>query len=142
MVGPYSALVNITGKVKRPMFYEMKRTESVGTLIKYAGGFTGDAYEGTVRLIRKKGGEHSIYSLDEFERSTFQLEDGDSLSVDSVLTRFRNMVEVRGAVFRPGMYQVGGNISTVRQLLERAGGVTEDAFTVRAVMHRRSPCGP
>ena len=139
VVGPYSAQVNITGKVKRPMFYEMKRTESVGTLIKYAGGFTGDAYEGTVRLIRKKGGEHSIYSLDEFERSTFQLEDGDSLSVDSVLTRFRNMVEVRGAVFRPGMYQVGGNISTVRQLLERAGGVTEDAFTVRAVMHRRKP---
>ena len=139
VVGPYEALVNIVGKVKRPMFYEMKRTESVATLIKYAGGFAGDAYEGTVRLIRKRGGEHSIYSLDEFERSTFQLEDGDSLTVDSVLTRFRNMVEIRGAVFRPGMYQVGGNISTVRQLLERAGGVTEDAFTVRAVMHRRKP---
>ena len=137
IVGPYDCLVNITGKVKRPMYYEMTKKESVATLIKYAGGFTGDAYEGNVRLIRKRGGEMSIYSLDEFERGTFQLEDGDSLSIDSVLPRFRNMVEVKGAVYRPGMYQMDGNINTVRQLLEVVGGVTEDAFLARAVMHRR-----
>jgi len=137
MVGPYDCLVNITGKVKRPMFYEMKRTESVGTLIKYSGGFTGDAYQKMVRLIRKSEGELSVYSLDEFERGSFQLTDGDSVSVDSVLDRYRNMVEVKGAVFRPGMYQMDGNITTVGQLIAAAGGITEDAFTNRAVMHRR-----
>lgn len=137
IVGPYDCLVNITGKVKRPMYYEMKKQESVATLIKYAGGFSGDAYEGSVRLIRKTGGEMSIYNLDEFERSSFHLADGDSLAVDSVLPRFRNMVEVKGAVFRPGMYQMDGSINTVRQLLKAVGGVTEDAFTARAVMHRR-----
>ena len=137
IVGPYDCLVNITGKVKRPMFYEMKGNESVGTLIKYAGGFTGDAYEKSIRLIRKTGGMYSVFSIDEFERDKFQLADGDSLAIDSVLDRFRNMVEVRGAVFRPGMYQMDGSINTVRELIVQAGGVTEDAITARAVMHRR-----
>ncbi len=137
IVNPYDCLVNVTGKVKRPMYYEMKPNESVATLIKYAGGFTGDAYQKTVRLVRKTGGMLSVHSIDEFERSSFQLQDGDSLSVDSALDRYSNMVEVRGAVFRPGMYQVDGSISTVRQLIERAGGLSEDAVKTRGVMHRR-----
>lgn len=136
MVGEYDCLVNITGKVKRPMFYEMKRNESVGTILRYAGGFTGDAYKKTIRLIRKAGTQYSIYNVDEFEQNTFKLEDEDSLSVDSILPRFQNMVEIKGAVFRPGMYQVGGNISSVKQLIESAEGVTEEAFTPHAVMHR------
>lgn len=137
MVGPYDCLVDITGKVKRPMYYEMKTTESVGTLLKYAGGFAGDAYRDVIRLIRKSEGELTIYSLDEFERNKFQLTDGDSVYVDSVLARYRNMVEVKGSVFRPGMYQMDGTVTTVRQLIQMAGGLTEDAFTARAVMHRR-----
>lgn len=136
IVGEYDCLVNITGKVKRPMFYEMKRNESVGTVLKYAGGFTGDAYKKTVRLVRKAGTQYSVYNVGEFEQNSFKLEDEDSLSVDSVLPRFQNMVEVRGAVFRPGMYQVGGEISSVKQLIEHAEGVTEEAFTPHAVMHR------
>jgi protein involved in polysaccharide export with SLBB domain len=141
IVNPYNCLVNITGKVKRPMYYEMKSNESVATLIKYAGGFTGDAYRDQVRLVRKGGsnGRHEVYTIDEFERSNFQLADEDSVYVDSVLNRYSNMVEVRGAVFRPGMYQVDGNISTVRQLIEQAGGMTENAVKVRGVMHRRRP---
>lgn len=138
VVSPYEALVCITGKVKRPMYYEMKTNESVGTLIKYAGGFRGDAYQDVIRLVRKQGGQMSVYSIDEFERNGFQLADEDSISVDSVLERYSNMVEVKGAVFRPGMYQMNGSISTVSQLLEAAGGPTEDAFTNRAVMHRRA----
>lgn len=136
MVGEYDCLVNITGKVKRPMFYEMKRSESVGTILKYAGGFTGDAYKKSIRLVRKAGTQYSVYNVGEFEQNTFKLEDEDSLSVDSILPRFQNMVELKGAVFRPGMYQVGGSISSVRQLIESADGVTEEAFTPHAVMHR------
>lgn len=136
IVNPYECLVNVTGKVKRPMFYEMKPNESVGTLIKYAGGFAGDAYRKSVRLIRKTGNMKSVFTVDEFEQSEFKLADADSVFVDSVLDRFSNMVEVKGAVFRPGMYQVDGNVATVRQLIERAGGVTEDAILTRGVMHR------
>lgn len=135
-VGPYDCLVNITGKVKRPMYYEMKRNESVGTLLKYAGGFTGDAYKKSVRIVRKTGREYSVYNVDEFDMSAFHLADEDSVSVDSILPRFSNMVEIKGAVFRPGMYQVGGDINSVKTLIEYADGLREEAFTARAVMHR------
>lgn len=135
-VGAYDCLVNITGKVKRPMFYEMKKNESVATLLKYAGGFTGDAYKKSVRLVRKTGREYSVYNIDEFDMGAFQLADADSVSVDSILPRFSNMVEIKGAVFRPGMYQVGGDINSVRSLIEKADGLMEEAFTARAVMHR------
>lgn len=137
IVGPYECLVNVTGKVKRPMYYEMKSKESVGTLITYAGGFTGDAYQGAVHLMRKSGGKLSVYSIDDFERNSFQLADGDSVSVDSTLNRYTNMVEVKGAVMRPGMFQMDGSITTVRQLIEAAGGLSEDAFTARGMIHRR-----
>ena len=135
-VSPYEALVNITGKVKRPMFYEMKTTESAATLLRYAGGFTGDAYTKAIRVNRKAGAGYSVFSIGEFDMSGFKLMDEDSVSVDSTLNRYQNMVEIRGAVFRPGMYQVGGEINTVKTLVEAAAGVTEEAISQHAVMHR------
>ena len=135
-VSPYEALVNITGKVKRPMFYEMKKTESAATLLKYAGGFTGDAYTKAIRVNRKAGAGYSVFSVGEFDLNSFKLMDEDSVSVDSTLARYQNMVEIRGAVMRPGMYQVGGNISTVKALVEAAAGLKEGAIAQHAVMHR------
>ena len=139
VVSPYDCLVNIAGKVKRPMYYEMKNSESVGTLLRYAGGFTGDAYKKSVRVIRKTGREYSIYNVGEFDFNSFKLSDQDSLTVDSVIPRFENMVEIKGSVFRPGMYQVGGEINTVKSLIEHAEGLKEEAFTAHAVMHRMLP---
>ena len=135
-VSPYEALVNITGKVKRPMFYEMKKTESAATLIRYAGGFTGDAYTKAVRVNRKAGHQYSVFSVGEFDLNGFKLMDEDSVSVDSTFNRYQNMVEVKGAVFRPGMYQVGGHICTVKALIEAADGLKENAVSHHAVMHR------
>ena len=135
-VSPYAALVNITGKVKRPMFYEMKENESAATLLRYAGGFTGDAYTKAIRVNRKAGASYSVFSIGEFDMNSFKLMDEDSVSVDSTLNRYQNMVEIRGAVFRPGMYQVGGEINSVKALVEAAAGVTEEAISQHAVMHR------
>ena len=136
VVGAYDCLVNITGKVKRPMYYEMKSTESVGTLINYAGGFAGDAYRKSVRIVRKSGSQYSVHNVNEFDMASFRMADNDSVSVDSILPRYSNMVEIKGAVFRPGMYQIGDDIYSVKTLLEHAEGVTEEAFTAHAVMHR------
>ena len=136
VVGPYDCLVTITGKVKRPMIYEMKKNESVNSLLKYSGGFTGDAYKKSVRVNRKTGRERSVYNVEEFDFSSFRIDDGDSVSVDSILPRYANTVEIKGAVFRPGMYNIGDQINSVRTLVEHAEGLTEDAFTARAVMHR------
>jgi protein involved in polysaccharide export with SLBB domain len=135
-VAPYEALVNITGKVKRPMFYEMKKTESAATLLRYAGGFTGDAYTKAIRINRKAGAGYSVFSVGEFDMNSFKLMDEDSVSVDSTIVRYQNMVEIKGAIFRPGMYQVGGDISTVKGLVEAAAGLTEGAIGQHAVMHR------
>ncbi|MCQ2257954.1 MAG: SLBB domain-containing protein [Bacteroidaceae bacterium] len=137
LVGPYDALVEIRGKVKRPMFYEMKKNESLKTILSYSGGFTGDAYKKSIRVTRKNGAEYSIHTVGEFDWSSFTLCDGDSVTIDSVVARYSNMVEVRGAVFHSGMYQMDGKINTVRELVKAAEGLREDAFTARAVMHRQ-----
>ena len=136
-VDAYDCLVDITGKVKRPMVYEMKSNESLATLLKYAGGFAGDAYEDVVHVVRKKGGRFSVYSLDEYSRADFHMCDGDSVAVDSTLNRYTNMVEAKGAVMRPGKYQYGSNITTVSQLLATAGGLAENAYAEHAILRRR-----
>lgn len=136
VVGPYDCLVNITGKVKRPMFYEMKQNESIASLLKYSGNFTGDAYRKSVRVFRKSGNEHAVFNVGEFDFASFRIADGDSVSVDSVLQRYKNTVELKGAVFRPGMYNLGEQVNSVRSLIAQADGVTEAAFTNRAVIHR------
>lgn len=135
-VGVYDCLVGITGNVKRPMFYEMRKNESVATLIKYAGGFTSEANKKSVRLTREAGDRYAIYNVDEFDMSSFQLEDGDAVAVDGMINRYENMVEIKGAVFRPGQFNLNSNMNTVRSLIEAAEGLTEDAFTSHAIIHR------
>ena len=135
-VGSYDCLVDIEGRVKNPMYYEMRSRESVGTLIKYAGGFTGDAYKKAVRLVRQTGEMRSVHTIGEFDMSSFNLADGDSVTVDAILDRFENMVEIKGAVFRPAQYELGSEINTVKSLIKAADGVTEDAFTAHAVLTR------
>lgn len=136
VVGPYDCLVNISGKVKRPMFYEMKQSESIASLLKYAGNFSGDAYRKTVRVNRKTGKEYAVFNVGEFDFSSFRIADGDSVSVDSIIPRYSNTVELKGAVFRPGLYNIGEQVNSVRSLIEHADGLKEEAFTNRAVIHR------
>jgi len=136
IVGAYDCLISIDGKVKRPMFYEMKKNESIAKLLEYSGGFTGDAYTKSVRVLRKTGRDLSVYNVDEASMASFNVADEDEVKVDSVIQRYSNAVEIKGAVFRPGIYQIGGKINTVKSLVEYAEGVTEDAFTAHAVMHR------
>ena len=135
-VEPYESLVGITGNVKRPMFYEMRKNESVATLLKYAGGFTGDAHKKSVRLVRQTGERYQVYNVNEFDMATFKLADGDAITVDGILNRFENMVEIKGAVFRPGQFHLGEGVTSVRSLVQAAEGLTEDAYTGRAVLHR------
>ena len=135
-VGAYDCLVGITGNVKRSMFYEMRKDESVATLLKYAGGFTGDAYTKSVRLTRQTGERYQVYNVNEFDMASFKIADGDAVVVDGMLNRYENMVEVKGAVFRPGQFQLGAGINSVKTLIQAAEGLTEDAFTSHAVLHR------
>ena len=139
IVPPYQNLVAVSGKVKRPLIYEMKEGEAMADLLDFAGGFTGDAYKEAVRVIRKSGREYQVFNVEKTGFAQFTLTDGDEIAVDSVLARFENRVEIRGAVYRAGMYALDGQVSTVRQLIEKAEGVRDDAFLNRAVLYRDMP---
>lgn len=136
IVPTYEMLVNIEGNVKRPMFYEMKEGETVKTLIDYAGNFTSDAYTKNLRITRQNGKEYQVLTVDDIDYSVFKLTDGDILNISAMLERFENKLEIKGAVYRPGIYQFGGQLNTVKQLVEKAEGVMGDAFLARAVLHR------
>lgn len=138
-VGPYDCMVDISGNVKRPMVFEMRKNESVKTLLDYAGGFSANAYKDQIRLIRRSGRLKTVYNIKEFDMNGFKVADGDSLSVDSMLDRYENMVEVRGAVFRSGMYRLGQEVTSVKSLIEAADGLMEEAMTSHAVIRRVKP---
>ena len=138
-VGPYESIVDISGRVKRPMAYELRKNESLSTLLKYSGGFASDAYKKSLRVLRKNGRMKTVFNVEEFEMQDFKMFDGDSVNVDSIIDRFENMVEVKGAVYRPGMYQLGEKVSSVRSLIDNADGLTEEAMVSRAVLRRMKP---
>nr|WP_245904101.1 SLBB domain-containing protein [Dysgonomonas alginatilytica] len=136
IVPPYISLVNMSGKVKRPMLYEMTSKETLEDLISYAGGFTGDAYTKSVRVVRESGGENKIFTLGENEYSDFTLGDKDVVSIGSGLDLYENRVEIKGAIYRTGYYEIGKNITTVKQLIAAADGLRGDAFLNRAILTR------
>ena len=132
----YLSLVNIEGSVKRPMYYEMKDGETVQDLLDYAGGFAGDAYRSNINVVRQNGVEYQVYTVDSNLFSAFILKDGDALTVGALIDRYENKLEVKGAVYRPGIYQLGDGIRTVSELIAKADGLKGDAFTNRALIHR------
>ena len=132
----YVSRVNIEGSVKRPMFYEMKEGETVQNILDYAGGFTGDAYRTNVNLVRQNGVEYQVFTVDSPLYSAFILKDGDALTVGTLIDRYENRLEVKGAVYRPGVYQLSEEINTITQLIAKADGLKGDAFTDRVLIHR------
>lgn len=136
IVPPYVSMVNISGKVKRPMFYEMKERETLNDILKYSGGFASDGYTEKIYLSRTSGGYNKAYTIASENFSQFILNDGDSISIKSGLNLFDNRVEIKGAVYRPGYYELGKNINTVKELVDAASGLKGNAFTNRAIITR------
>ncbi len=139
IVPAYSELVNVEGNVKRPMYYELKPTETVADLLEFAGGFAGDAYSGMVRLERQNGLENELFNIDKNQFDSYRLKDGDIVTIGTVIDRYSNRAELKGAVNRPGVYAIGTDIKTMRDLIAKAGGLSEDAYMPRAIIYRESP---
>ncbi|WP_286643134.1 SLBB domain-containing protein [Duncaniella freteri] len=139
IVPPYEQLVSIDGNVKRPMYYEIKPDETIKTILDYAGGFTGDAYSGMVRLERQSGTENELYNIERGEFCSYRLKDGDMITVGTILDRYANRVELKGAVYRPGMFAIGRDIRTVSDLIRKADGLTDNAYDDRALLYREGP---
>lgn len=139
IVPPYNQLVSIDGNVKRPMYYEIKPDETIKDILDFAGGFTGDAYEGMVRLNRQTGTENELYNIERGEFTSYRLKDGDIITVGTILDRYANRVELKGAVYRPGMFAIGSDVVTVGDLVRKADGLTDDAYTERVLLYREGP---
>ena len=137
IVPAYDVLVKIDGKVKRPMRFEMKKDENLSTLISYAGGFEADAYTRSLRVVRQNGQEYEVNTVKDLDYSVYKMRNGDVVTAEAILNRFTNKLEIRGAVYRPGIYQLNGKLNTVRELVNEAQGLTGDAFLNRAVLYRQ-----
>ena len=137
IVPAYDVLVKISGKVKRPMRFEMKKGESLSTLITYAGGFDADAYTRSLRVVRQNGEEYEVNTVKDMDYSIYKMRNGDVVTAEAILNRFTNKLEIRGAVYRPGIYQLSGKLNTIRELVNEAQGLTGDAFLNRAVLYRQ-----
>ncbi len=139
IVPTYSELVEVEGNVKRPMFYELKPNESISKLIEYAGGFSGDAYSDVVKVTRQNGIEKELSTVNKNQFPSYLLHDGDLVTVGMVTDLFTNQVEISGSVYRPGTYAISDNMQTLRQLIQTAEGLTDDAFLDRALIYREKP---
>lgn len=138
-VEPYSKRVQIIGEVKRPMIYELKSTENLSSIIKFAGDFTSNAYRKNLNITRKGDTEMQIFTVETDDFDKFDLKDGDVVSIGDILDRYENRVSIEGSVFRPGSYAIGEKIQTVKDLVKYAEGPMEDAFLARALLYRQNP---
>ena len=138
-VTAYGKLVEMSGEVKRPMFYEMRSGETVADVIDFAGGFTNTANSRVVSVTRRQGGMYQSFTVESKDFDKFVVEDGDVVSVAGSIERHENRVEIKGAVYREGFYAIDEQTRTLKQLIARADGLREDAFMQRAVLYREKP---
>lgn len=136
IVQPYENLVKVAGKIKRPRIYELKRGETAGDLLAYAGGFMGEAYKDNLTVNRKSGRMMSVHSVPTDDFGLFAMADGDSVAVGEVIRQYANRVTVDGAVWRPGDYELTDSLVTLKDLIKKAEGIRGDALMSRAQIVR------
>jgi protein involved in polysaccharide export with SLBB domain len=134
-VSPYLSRVEMIGEVKRPMLFEVKPGETFEDLLGYAGGFTEEAYQTRISVIRNTGKERKLEDILESQYTQFEPKTGDKFSIERLLDRYTNRVTITGAIFRPGEYELSTGL-TLSMLIKKADGIKEDAFTNRGYVIR------
>lgn len=131
----YGSRVQFEGEVKRPAIFETVSGESLLDLVKYAGGFSEDAYTAKIKVLQKTDKERSVKDIYADQFADYSPKAGDQFIVEPILERFANRISILGAVFRPGLYGMEPGM-TLKQLIEQADGVREDAFLERGIINR------
>lgn len=135
----YLTRVELDGEIKRPAIYELKKGETLQQLVDLAGGFNERAYQSSITLRRNTEKARRVVTVKKSDFSAFLPQSGDELTVGQIINRFENRVQINGAVFRPGEYALGDNIKTLKDIVNQAEGLREDAFLNRAIIHREKP---
>lgn len=135
----YGTRVELRGEAKRPAVYELKPNEVVADLLAIAGGFNENAYQATLSIRRNTAKAREVVTVKQDQYATFAIKTGDQINIGKVLNRFDNAVYLRGAVFRPGEYALTEQLKTIKDLIQQADGLREDAFAARVIIHREKP---
>jgi len=136
-IAEYETRVEVSGEVKRPMIFEVEKTENLKDVLRFAGGFTDRAYTFTIGLKRNTSREQKLMNISQDEVATFIPQRGDKYTVGKILERFENRVTIKGSVFREGDFAIESGVTTVRELIKKAEGLREDAFLNRATISRQ-----
>ena len=137
-VPAYKNRIELTGEVKRPGIFEVLGNESFSQILEYAGGFSDDAYSAMVKIIQKNDKEKSVKDLSKLEFGKYQPKSGDVVSISKIINRYQNRVLLSGAVYRPDVYELQPGMR-IADLINKADGLKEDAFTGRAQLIRTKP---
>jgi len=138
LIRPFESRIELTGQVKRPGIFEAKSGESISSLIRYAGGFTPEAYTQTLTYQRNTGTNYVIGSVDSAQIETFTPKNGDIFNVKRILDIVSNQVEIKGAVTLPGIYALEERCNSVLKLIQMSQGLSPRAFLNRALLERSS----
>jgi protein involved in polysaccharide export with SLBB domain len=131
----YQSRVEIAGEIKRAALFEVLSTESLDDVIRFAGGFTNQAYTAQIKVLQNTNKERRIIDVPANQYATHGPLNGDKYLVETILDRFENRVEIAGAVFRPGKFELDKGL-TLKGLIRKADGLTEDAFLNRGYINR------
>ncbi|MGI4751221.1 MAG: SLBB domain-containing protein [Janthinobacterium lividum] len=134
----YKTRVGVTGEVKRPALFEVLDTESLQQVLNFAGGFTSQAYSANIKVLQNTSRERKIIDVKAADFATYKPVNGDTYTVETILNRFENQIEIQGAVFRPGKFELEKGL-TVKALISEAEGLREDAFLNRGYVSRLNP---
>jgi protein involved in polysaccharide export with SLBB domain len=137
-VPAYKKRIELTGEVKRPGIFEVMGNESFNQILEYAGGFSDNAYSAMVKIIQKNDKEKSVKDLSKLEYEKYQPKSGDVISISKIINRYQNRVVLSGAVYRPDVYELQPGMR-IADLINKADGLKEDAFTGRAQLIRTKP---
>ena len=135
LVNPYLARVRVMGEVKRPLIFEVAPEDNLEDLIRYAGGYTDLAFKDRISISRITGNQRSISDVYQNQLGLFALKGGDEISVYRIIDRYSNRIQIKGAVFRPGIFSLTEGL-TLTQLIKNADGLKGDAYTQRASILR------
>ena len=137
-VPAYKNRIELTGEVKRPGIFEVVGNEPFSQILEYAGGFGDNAYTAMVKIIQKNDVEKSVKDLSKLDYSKYSPRSGDVVSISKIINRYQNRITLSGAVYRPDVYELQPGMR-VADLINKADGLKEDAFTGRAQLIRTKP---
>ena len=137
-IPPVEKRVEVSGQFKREGLFEVKAGEMLNDLIRFAGGFTENAYLAKTQILRKTQQGRQILDISFNNLASTPMMNGDVVRNGQIEDIFENRVTITGSVYRPGEYELTNGL-TLSQLILKADSLTPDAFKSRGLITRYNP---